>query len=113
MTPSLDHFCKKAEKTILGFGADATGRCPVDRRQIPMSEPNAVSLAANAIQDGGLRSFLSSADGFDDDAVLTSLRVAVAQIDATVATERERLGDAFKGAGCRRARSMRRPRTGP
>lgn len=99
MTPSLDHFCKKAEKTILGFGADATGRCPVDRRQIPMSEPNAVSLAANAIQDGRLRSFLSSADGFDDDAVLTSLRVAVARIDATVATERERLGDAFKGAG--------------
>lgn len=64
-----------------------------------MREQDVVSLAANAIQDGSLRSFLSSAKRPDDDGLLTELRVAVARIDAAAADERERLGDAFVGAG--------------
>ena len=64
-----------------------------------MPEPHLVALVADAIQDGRLRSFLASADRSDDDTLLTELRAAVDLIDATAATERERLRDSFADSG--------------
>ncbi len=57
------------------------------------------SPLSDAIQDGRLRSFLSSVDAAYDDASVAEVRGAVASIDATTATERQRLADAFTVAG--------------
>ena len=62
-----------------------------------MREPDVVTLIADAIQDGRVRSLLSSAAA--DDTLLTELREAVDHIDAVTATERKRLREAFVGAG--------------